>query len=537
MKQKALLTLSRWRQFMKNITGANNHEQTTTNPTNPTTSATTNTSAGVGAPGGGTVKTTGASDKLAGTNTSAGASSSVGHTTANTKNVTANTGATTTGYYGSSQTSTGKSGAVGWTGSAYTPPTLTAKTGWKLPKDVTAPSNLALQIMSYRRQYRSQGIANFVETWLEPALKEVVTYLTDRGYTVAQQVVYSGEGKGFANYLFDVSKDGVLGETLFVAHYDTVDRDTGYVETRYGHGAPPAVSSATQHTRKKVSLRGDVAYIDDKLPANTGVTCLGADDGAGLAVMLHLMTSGVIGGYCFTTGEEVGGVGANTVLTHHTPYLKQYKMAVEIDRKGKTDLVYEQGVGECASKEFATWLCKELGMGHEPSDRGSYTDVATFAEVIPENVNIAAGYINAHSANEQVSLSYLDELAEKLKAVDWSKAPVKREAGDFGTPSWDYGYYNRHGSGYWGSSYSGYYSDSRIGYSTTVKGNDTGEPVPDSLAMLFSVDPDFMRHCLEIGIADVNDLDDACWEYYGTSYVEVCALYSIDTEEKLVTNN
>ena len=134
-------------------------------------------------------------------------------------------------------------------------------------------------------------------------------------------------------------------------------------------------------------------------------------------------------------------------------------------------------------------------------------------------------------------MSYLDKLAVKLKAVDWSKAPVKREAGDFGTPSWDYGYYNRHGSGYRGSSYSGYYSDSRIGYSTTVKGNVTGEPVPDSLALLFSVDPDFMRICLEAGIADVNDLEDACWEYYGACYVDACALYSIDTEEKLVTNN
>ena len=63
---------------------------------------------------------------------------------------------------------------------------------------------------------------------------------------------------------------------------------------------------------------------------------------------------------------------------------------------------------------------------------GVYTDVSEFAEVIPENVNIAAGYENQHTYKENVNLVYVETLVEKLIAVDWSKLSIKRTPGDFG---------------------------------------------------------------------------------------------------------
>lgn len=418
----------------------------------------------------------------------------------------------------------------------YEPQKLEGVKGWVFPADRNAPSVLASQIMSYRRQYRSQGIALFAKEWLIPKLQEIVSQLEKAGYTVATKVINSdGTGHGYHNFMFDVSKDNDFGKTLYVAHYDTVDRDTGFSEARYGHGAPTH-SDKVQLTRKNVSVRDGVAFIDESNVLNSDVACLGADDGAGLAVMLNLMANGVLGGYCFTTGEEVGGVGADAVLQHAEPFLKQYDFALEIDRRGTKDMVYEQSVGECASKAFAQWLIDELGMGHELSNRGSYTDVATFAEVIPENVNIASGYINAHSADEQVLLPYLDQLAEALRKVDWSKAKAERKAGDFNLPSYygkgyDYGY--GYGSGY----SSGYGYSSKSSTYTKPDNPQLTEPVPDMLADLFAVDTDFMRHCiLHGGIECYYDLDTACYGYYGSSFLDVFVAYGLAFEDEGVEN-
>lgn len=449
---------------------------------------------------------------------------------ATTQNIT-NSVATTP-----STTATGVGTTYYKTYKKYEPQKLKGVKGWVFPTDRNAPSVLASQIMSYRRQFRSQGIALFAKEWLIPKMQEIVEQLEKAGYTVATKVINSdGNGYGYHNFMFDVSKDNDFGKTLYVAHYDTVDRDTGFTETRYGHGAPTH-SDKVQLTRKYVSVLDGVAFINESNLLNEDVACLGADDGAGLAVMLNLMASGVLGGYCFTTGEEVGGVGAEAVLQHAEPFLKQYDFAVEIDRRGTKDMVYEQSVGECASKAFAQWLVDELGMGHELSNRGSYTDVATFAEVIPENVNIASGYINAHSADEQVLLPYLDQLADALRKVDWSKAKAERKAGDFNLPSYcgkDYGYGYGYGSGY---SY-GYGYSSKSSTYTKPDNPQLTEPVPDLLADLFTVDTDFMRHCiLHGGIECYYDVDTACYGYYGSSFLDICEAYGFTFEDKGVEN-
>ena len=67
----------------------------------------------------------------------------------------------------------------------HEPQKLEGVKGWVFPADRNAPSVLASQIMSYRRQYRSQGIALFAKEWLIPKLQEIVAQLEKVGYTVA----------------------------------------------------------------------------------------------------------------------------------------------------------------------------------------------------------------------------------------------------------------------------------------------------------------------------------------------------------------
>lgn len=334
---------------------------------------------------------------------------------------------------------------------------LKGEIGWTLKgKDTYSASKLAVEIMGYRRQYRSKGIANFCAEWLRPTLKDIIDHLQGNGYTVATQIVGSQED-GYLNFCFDVSKDDKLGDTLFVAHYDTVDRDintvSGYggrvwnsLTGKWEQTAQAYTATSEQRLTKHVSVKNGIAYLDKTHADNVGVGCLGADDGAGLAVMLNLMYRGVLGGYCFTTGEECGGIGAGEVLKDAEAYLKQYKRSIEVDYRRCEEIIYVQSVGECASEKFTKWLCGELKMGHKPSDGGSYTDVATFAQVIPENVNIASGYINAHTADEKVDLVYIDKLAEALAVVDWTTAPEERKANEFGVQyfydDWGRSYYN-----------------------------------------------------------------------------------------------
>ena len=411
---------------------------------------------------------------------------------------------------------------------------LTGKEGWKPNNNPLSASSLALKIMSYRRQYNSKGIANFAQNYLEPTLLKIIDDLKAKGYTVATQVAGANE-YGFKNYCIDVSKDNNTSTTLYVAHYDTVDKDLAYskpIQTkRYDASrkkyvqvgeATPAICDEMFY--KHVSVKNGIAYLDKTHERNKYVGCLGADCGAGLAVMISLLAKGVLGGYCFTTGEECGGIGAEDVLTHASPFLKQYTHSVEIDRRNCDEVILSQGVGDCASEDFTRWLCNKLDMGHKPSEFGSYTDVATFAQVIPENVNIASGYVTAHTPDEKVDLVYLDTLADKLHAIalsDWSSAPIVRKAGDFGEVysykkygkgKSHYDYYDYYGD-YYGDRYGDYYGKPKSSGLKKVKGGKgkgvvgISEHVRQMLLSLFIIDPDFMEYVLQNGADNDDDVD------------------------------
>ena len=373
-----------------------------------------------------------------------------------------------------------------------------------MPSDKFSVAKLAVEIMGYRRQYKSEGIANFCKNWLDPVLNKIVAHLQSNGFVVASRV--AGTANGYKNYCYDVSKQDHVGDVLFVAHYDTVDKDNASMPTYDLQTGTYKQSSQQQRLYKNVSVVDGIASLDMQDVTNTGAGCLGADDGAGLAVMLHLMHSGVVGGYCFTTGEECGGIGAGDVLRTYPTYLKQYKASIEIDRRGSSEIIISQGVGDCASKAFGDWLCTSLDMGHSTSLFGSYTDVATFAELIPENVNISAGYINAHSTNEQVDLDYLERLAVKLKLVDWTKKPIKRIAGDFGDvlplgsgTKYDY------------TPSISYKKHKKLQYKSYL---DELEEV----AKIAMQDPGFLEHLLIQGADDIKDIDDASMSYYGLDW-------------------
>jgi len=189
--------------------------------------------------------------------------------------------------------------------------------------------------------------------------------------------------------------------TLFTAHVDTVHHDDG---------------------PNKIRKTDSVWFADGSQ--------LGADDGSGIALLMHMMTNEVRAYYLFTVGEECGGIGAKFVAKNNAALLSQFDRAVAFDRRGTTDVITHQGYGRCASDDFAEALSDRLnacGMLYMPCDSGVYTDTAEFTDVIPECTNISVGYAREHSSEEAQDILHYRALADAVISFSWDDLPVTRD--------------------------------------------------------------------------------------------------------------
>lgn len=157
---------------------------------------------------------------------------------------------------------------------------------------------------------------------------------------------------------------------------------------------------------------------------------LGADDGAGIALMCHMIERGVAGYYVFFRGEECGGIGSKWLAEEMPELLTGFDHAVAFDRAGYSDVITHQGLGQCCSTAFAEALSQQLcdqGLLYMPDDTGVYTDTAEFIDVIPECTNLSVGYKHQHGDREEQDVAYLVQLADALVQIDWSALPVARD--------------------------------------------------------------------------------------------------------------
>lgn len=198
-------------------------------------------------------------------------------------------------------------------------------------------------------------------------------------------------------------RSNTKNRTLFVAHVDTVHRA----------GGPNVFDDST--TMWKAA----------------GGQPLGADDGAGVAVLSALIRSGKAAYYIFTRGEEAGGIGSKHLAAEMPELLYEFDRAIAFDRKDVFSVITHQGWGgRCCSNKFAEALCtsmNDLGMMMMPDDGGVYTDTAEFVEIIPECTNISAGYYREHSKDEHLDTEYLQQLTAAATTLDWDALPTERD--------------------------------------------------------------------------------------------------------------
>ena len=204
----------------------------------------------------------------------------------------------------------------------------------------------------------------------------------------------------------------VIGKSdvLFTSHLDTASRSKSKI--------------------RLVSKEKDGA----EFICSDGSTILGADDKAGVSVMLYMMAHNIPGVYYFFLGEERGGIGSGKVADDFAsfPFLQGMKKCVSFDRRNYYSIITDQGGTECCSAEFAESLCKELnksGLNMNLDPTGVFTDSANFIDYIPECTNISVGYFNEHTHEEIQNITFLKKLAEACVKVDWSNLTIVKKIG------------------------------------------------------------------------------------------------------------
>lgn len=104
-----------------------------------------------------------------------------------------------------------------------------------------------------------------------------------------------------------------------------------------------------------------------KLAKGSGSSCLGADDGAGIWIMLEMIAHAVPGLYVFHYGEESGCIGSRHIVDTTPELVAGIRYAIAFDRADYTDVITHQITGRCCSDAFARSLAAQLPGKYAPT--------------------------------------------------------------------------------------------------------------------------------------------------------------------------
>lgn len=186
-----------------------------------------------------------------------------------------------------------------------------------------------------------------------------------------------------------------------------------------------------------------------------GTTILGADDKAGVTILLWMIHHNIPGTYYFFIGEEVGCIGSGAAAKRKT-FFERYDRIISFDRRGNHSIITHQSSQRTCSDKFANALASQLnrhGMNLRPDNTGVYTDSAEFTDVISECTNISVGYQREHTHQEAQDIVFLEQLCHAILKVDFESLPVSRDPSkkEYKSYNWSgsYDYLNSSAGSYW----------------------------------------------------------------------------------------
>lgn len=263
-----------------------------------------------------------------------------------------------------------------------------------------------LTMLTFMRGHNSPGEKAFCKKYM----KGMQTIKGDMG---ASRLKSIGSKKSAAKGQDILAYYKVIGNApvMWSSHVDSVHSQDGKVQIQYD---PLLMHASTD-----------------------GKAQLGADDGAGVWIMLEMIKAGVPGTYVFHRGEECGGLGSGAMADQHTDWLKQFKYAIAFDRRGNNSVITHQGRGRCCSDAFATAFGNAVMAAHSwlklaNDDSGVFTDTANYIDIIPECTNISVGYNKEHTYKETLDVDFLLRLRDGVIGAfkDGFDLPVERDPAD-----------------------------------------------------------------------------------------------------------
>ncbi len=164
-------------------------------------------------------------------------------------------------------------------------------------------------------------------------------------------------------------------------------------------------------------------YLDQDKNVMWSPQGLGADDRAGIFAILELLEQGLRPSVIFTSGEEIGGKGAKTLIRRFPkcPF-KDIKYLIQLDRAGASDCVFY----DCENIGFIDYV---RSFGFEEA-WGTFSDISVIAPAWGiAATNLSIGYVDEHSIGERL---FLNDMINTIQKVSQMISELNE------SPTWNY---------------------------------------------------------------------------------------------------
>lgn len=153
-------------------------------------------------------------------------------------------------------------------------------------------------------------------------------------------------------------------------------------------------------------------YYDDRKWTFWSPEGLGADDRAGIFIILKVLMSGVLPTVIFTTNEELGGLGASQLIEDYPEAPAELKYLVQLDRRHNKDAVFY----DCKNEDFIEYI-ENYGFIYED---GIFSDISIICPIWNiAGVNLSVGYLNEHTYIETLDMAAaLNTFKQVLAMID-----------------------------------------------------------------------------------------------------------------------
>lgn len=194
-------------------------------------------------------------------------------------------------------------------------------------------------------------------------------------------------------------------EEFLCEHYYDVDCDSEYL---LAHGTAPVVLVAHIDTVWADAPFKEV-YHDKEEGVIWSPNGLGADDRAGIAMIIQLIKSGLRPWVLLTRHEE-GGAQSARYMADNINFInfEGVKYFIELDRRGYNEAVFYN----CNNKDFIDFIIKNYGFKYK---NGTYSDISYLMPAAKIcGVNLSCGYYNEHSEAEMLKIKEFDAMIPKV---------------------------------------------------------------------------------------------------------------------------